>query len=75
MPETLQFESKNIAPAGIFSGGSENHQGGLVRGSPRMGAVGGAPRRLRSFEFFKKSMKHLEFFDNFDQTCNYSKVL
>ena len=63
----LSIETINtLAPAGIFFGGSEVHQGRDCKGGRRVGGSGGgAPGRRRSFQkIWKKSLKNLQFLKN-----------
>ena len=57
-------------------GGSEDHKGGLVRGSPSGGFRGAEPPgRLRSFQkIWKKSMKKLQFLKNFQENFAILKI-
>ena len=58
-----------LAPAGIFSGGSEVHQGRACKGGRRVGGSGAEPPDAGEVfkKFVKKSMKNLQFLKNFQE--------
>ena len=61
-----------LAPAGIFSGGSEVHQGRACKGGSRVEGSGrGAPPDAGDVfkKIVKKSMKNLQFKKDFQENC------